>query len=174
MAGTLGSPDPGAPVAEQAKAAATSLATPAGVAEAHGTPTRVALVRTRTGRDAVLVSLAGFGVLFAIVRADGSARADVAISRTLQATGRPLDPLSRLVSWPGFPPESRLIPPGLVAGLWLLGLRLEAAFQLGAWSGALLSTALKALARRPRPARADAIEVVAAPLRGRASRAGTS
>ena len=166
MAATMRSPDPAPPVAEQAKEAAIALASPTGVAEAHATPTRVALVRTRTGRNAVLASLAGFGVLFAIVRAGGSARADVTISRALQETGRPLDPVSRLVSWPGFPPESRLIPPSLVAGLWVLGLRLEAAFQLGAWSGALLSTGLKALARRPRPARADAIEVVAAPLRG--------
>jgi undecaprenyl-diphosphatase len=53
-----------------------------------------------------------------------------------------------------------------VAALWAAGLRLEAGFQLIAWSGALVSEGLKALARRPRPSEADAIEIVAAPLRG--------
>jgi membrane-associated phospholipid phosphatase len=156
----------GAPVTERATAAVAGLAAPTGPAEAHATPPRVALVRTRTGRNAVLASLGAFAVLFALVRAGGSERVDRAISRTLQRLGRPVDPLLRLVSWPGFPPESRIIPPSLVAGLWLIGLRLEALFQLGAWSGALVSSGLKALARRPRPAATDAIEVVAAPLRG--------
>jgi membrane-associated phospholipid phosphatase len=153
-------------VAERATQAAAELAAPTGVAAGRTTPPGVALVRTRTGRNAVLASLAAFTALFAIVRAGGSGRVDRAVSRFLQRAGRPVDPLLRLVSWPGFPPESRLIPPSLVAALWLVGLRLEAVFQLGAWSGALISTALKALARRPRPAQADAIEVVAAPLRG--------
>ena len=153
------------PVAERTSRAAAQLATPSGVAKAHATPPHVALVRTRTGRNAVLASLGGFGILFAVVRGGGSARADHAISRAFQRAGRRFDAGFRLVSWPGFPPESHLIPPSIVAGLWLLGLRLEAVFQLGAWSGAVLSTALKMLARRPRPAQADAIEVVAAPLR---------
>ena len=153
------------PVAERASRAAAELAAPSGVAGAHATPPRLALVRTRTGRNAVLASLGGFGLLFAVVRAGGSARADRVISRALQRAGRRFDAGSRLVSWPGFPPESHVIPPSIVAALWLLGLRLEAVFQLGAWSGAVLSTALKMLARRPRPAQADAIEVVAAPLR---------
>src|SRR3954469_3352852 len=165
-AGTAGNGPAAAPVAERATAAVAELAAPKGPARAHATPPRVALIRTRTGRNAVLASLGAFAVLFGLVRAGGSERVDRAISRTLQRVGRPVDPLLRLVSWPGFPPESRIIPPSLVAGLWLIGLRLEALFQLGAWSGALLSSGLKALARRPRPAATDAIEVVAAPLRG--------
>jgi undecaprenyl-diphosphatase len=158
------------PVPGTAKAAAADavagLAAPAGIAEAHATPPRVALVRTRTGRNAVLASVGAFAALFAVVRAGSSGQVDRAISRGLQRSGRPLDPLLRVVSWPGFPPESRVIPPSIVAGLWLVGLRLEALFQLGAWSTALISSGLKALARRPRPAQADAVEVVAAPLRG--------
>jgi undecaprenyl-diphosphatase len=77
-----------------------------------------------------------------------------------------MGPLLVAVSWPGFPPQSRVIPAAIAVGLWGSGLRLEAAFQLVAWSGALVSEALKATARRPRPAEADAIEIVAAPLRG--------
>jgi undecaprenyl-diphosphatase len=146
--------------------AAAGLAEPAGIAAAHATPARVALVRTRTGRNAVLASLAAFAALFVIVRAGRSGEVDRAVARALQRSGRPLDPLLRVVSWPGFPPESRVIPPSIVVALWMVGLRLEALFQLGAWSTALLSSGLKALARRPRPAHADAVEVVAAPLRG--------
>jgi membrane-associated phospholipid phosphatase len=163
-ASTVTAPDRAATRA--ATNAASDLAAPTGVALAHATPPRVALVRTRTGRNAVLASLGAFAVLFAVVRAGASAGADRAISRALQRAGRRVDPLLRAVSWPGFPPESRLLPPSFVALLWVVGLRLEALFQLGAWSGALISTGLKALARRPRPAQADAIEVVAAPLRG--------
>jgi membrane-associated phospholipid phosphatase len=155
-----------APVAESATRAAADLAAPTGAAQAHATPPRLALVRTRTGRNAVLASLGAFAVLFAIVVGGGSARTDRAISRTVQRFARPFDPILRAISWPGFPPESRFIPPSLVAGLWVVGLRLEAVFQLGAWSGAVVSEALKTLARRPRPAQADAIEVVAGPLRG--------
>ncbi len=157
---------PAMPVAERATRAAAELAVPTGVAQAHATPPRIALVRTRTGRNLVVASLGAFGALFAVVTAGGSARFDRTVSRFLQEAGRPLDRLSRAVSWAGFPPQSRFITPSLVAGLWLVGLRLEAVFQLGAWSGAVLSSAMKALARRPRPAQADAIEVVAAPLRG--------
>ena len=160
------SPVPGPTQASAAADAVAGLAAPAGVARAHATHPRVALVRTRTGRNAVLASLGAFGALFALVRMGGSRDVDRAVSRALQRSGRPLDPLLRAVSWPGFPPESRLIPPSIVGVLWLVGLRLEAIFQLGAWSGALLSSGLKALARRPRPAQADAVEVVAAPLRG--------
>lgn len=156
---------PAAPPGEPARAVA-ELAVPQGPAARRVAPTRVALARTRAGQRAIAASLAGFGALFAVVRANRSAGVDGAISRSIQRHGEPVAPLLRAVSWPGFPPQSRLIPPAITAGLWALGLRLEALFQLGAWSGALLSTGLKALARRPRPSHADAIEVVAAPLRG--------
>jgi undecaprenyl-diphosphatase len=71
----------------------------------------------------------------------------------------------KAVSWPGFPPQSRIIPPVIVASMWGLGLRLEAIFQLVAWGGALLSTAIKSVTRRPRPA-GEQIQVVIAPLGG--------
>src|SRR3954454_38243 len=106
--------DPAAPVAERATAAVADLAAPTGPAAAHATPPRVALIRTRTGRNAVLGSLAAFTVLFGLVRAGDSDRVARVISRSRQHAGRPPDPLFRLVSWPGFPPESRLIPPSLV------------------------------------------------------------
>lgn len=151
-----------APVTE----ALAELAVPAAPAAGHVVPPRVALVRTRAGRWVVAGSFGAFAALFAVVRANRSAGLDAAVSRGVQRLGRPAGPVLRAVSWPGFPPQSRVIPAALVAALWAAGLRLEAGFQLGAWSGALVSEALKALARRPRPAEADAIEIVAAPLRG--------
>ncbi len=146
--------------------AASRLAAATGPAARHAAPPRVALIRTRAGRRAVAVSIAAFAVLFAVVRTGHAAGADRALARRLQELGRPVGPALRAVSWPGFPPQSRLIPPLIVVSLWAVGLRLEALFQLGAWSGAAVSEGLKALARRPRPAETDAIEIVAAPLRG--------
>ena len=70
-----------------------------------------------------------------------------------------------LVSWPGFPPQSRIIPAGLVAGWLVAGLRVEAVVQGMGWGSALLATGVKVLARRPRPI-AGQVNVVIAPLDG--------
>jgi undecaprenyl-diphosphatase len=129
-------------------------------------PARVALVRSRTGRGVMAASLGAFAALFAIVRAKRSVGMDTAVAQGIQRVGRPVAPVLRAVSWPGFLPQSRVIPAALVVALWAAGLRLGAGFQLIAWSGALVSEGLKALARRPRPSEADAIEIVAGPLRG--------
>jgi undecaprenyl-diphosphatase len=107
-----------------------------------------------------------FGILFAFVKQDRSAAFDAAITLRLQRQRHPLlARLMRVVSWPGFPPQSRVIPPVIVSVLWALGLRLEAIFQVVAWGGALVSTAIKSVTRRPRPA-GDGIRVVVAPLGG--------
>jgi membrane-associated phospholipid phosphatase len=71
----------------------------------------------------------------------------------------------RAASWPGFPPQSRLIPPAVMAAWWLAGRRRAAAFQFAAWGGALISTAIKAAIRRPRPLPPE-VRVVVAPLGG--------
>jgi undecaprenyl-diphosphatase len=70
------------------------------------------------------------------------------------------------VSWLGFPPQSRLLPPTYAAVLWVAHFRLEAVFQLAAWGTALLSTIVKAFMRRPRPLAGKDLRVVAAPLGG--------
>jgi undecaprenyl-diphosphatase len=71
----------------------------------------------------------------------------------------------RIASWPGFPPQSRIIPPAITSAFWLAGLRREALFALAAWGSALLSTVVKAVTRRPRPDHPE-IAVVIAPLGG--------
>jgi undecaprenyl-diphosphatase len=141
-------------------------APPGGRSAAVTVPGRTALRRTRWTELATVAALGGFGVLFAMVKAGRSAAFDVALTLRLQRRRHPVFArLLRAVSWPGFPPQSRIIPPAIVSSLWLLGLRFEAIFQVVAWSSALLSTAIKAVVRRPRPA-GSGIEVVVAPLGG--------
>ena len=157
---------PSAPAVERLATEATRLAVPVGAARAATVPPRPALRRARYPLRASLVALGLFGGLFALVKSNRSAELDVAITLRLQRRRHPvLRSLMRAVSWPGFPPQSRLIPPAIVATLWAVGLRLEAVFQVAAWGGALLSTVIKSVARRPRPA-GDSIEVVLAPLGG--------
>lgn len=92
--------------------------------------------------------------------------ADLRVTSRLQAIRAPfLDDLMRMASWPGYPPESRVIPPLVISGWWLAGRRLDAAFQLSAWGTGLLSTALKWVVRRPRPI-APKVLVVRARLLG--------
>lgn len=131
-------------------------------------PDRLALARGRTGLGIVAVSMLAFGVLFALVRRNASASTDAAITLRLQRQGHPLfDGLMRVVSWPGFPPQSRIIPPAISGALWLLGFRLEAFFQLLAWGTSGVSFAFKRIMRRARPGPAfPAIRVVAANIGG--------
>jgi membrane-associated phospholipid phosphatase len=139
-------------------------------AAAH--PDVVAPARTavRRGRVAAIVERAGvigFAAIFALVRARRSEALDLAVTIKVQRRSHPL--LSRLmeaVSWPGFPPQSRIIPPIVIALLVALRLRLEALAMVGAWGTALLSAIVKALMRRPRPVAGVDIRVIAAPLGG--------
>jgi len=121
------------------------------------------------GERVIGTALGLFTALFVAVKANRSAAFDLAVTLKLQERDSPaLGALMRAASWPGFPPQSRLIPPLVVAGLWLSRLRLEAAFQALGWCAALLSTATKAVMKRPRPS-AEAVEglrVVVAPLGG--------
>ncbi len=111
-------------------------------------------------------ALGGFALLYALVNANRSAAADLAITLRLQRRRAPwLSRLLAIVSWPGFPPQSRLIPPLLAGAFWAFGRRTEALFQLLAWGTALLSTLAKAGMRRPRPA-APLVRVVTARLGG--------
>jgi membrane-associated phospholipid phosphatase len=130
-------------------------------------PTPVTVRRGRTASMVAWLGLLGFAGLFALVRAKRSAALDLAITLKLQGRRHPLvERGMAAVSWPGFPPQSRLIPPVAIAGLLALRLRVEAAFLVGAWGTALLSTVLKAFVRRPRPIAGEQLRVVVAPLGG--------
>jgi membrane-associated phospholipid phosphatase len=133
-------------------------------------PSVVARVRERRlhplARRLLVGALGAFGAIFGIVKANRSVAFDLAITLKIQRRRTPaLSALMRAVSWPGFPPQSRLIPPLIVSAWWLAGRRLAAVFQLLAWGGALISTAVKAFVRRERPLPPQ-VQVVVAPLGG--------
>ena len=136
-------------------------------AAAETLPTGPALARGRWASGVALACLAGFFGIFGLVRANRSGAVDLAILLRLQRRRHPL--VSKVLasaSWPGFPPQSRLITPAAIGGLWLLRFRVEAAFQMLAWGTALLSTVIKAAMRRPRPVAGTDLRVVTAPLGG--------
>ena len=157
-----------AAVAETTAAAAGEAVESAARAAHEGAvPTAVALARGRRARVAALAGLVGFGAIFAAVRTHRSEALDLALMLRLQRRQRPwLDRLMEIGSWPGFPPQSRMIPPAVIASLALLRFRTEAAFEAAAWGTALVSTGLKALMKRPRPVAGTDLRVVAAPLGG--------
>jgi undecaprenyl-diphosphatase len=155
--------------AAEAAASATSAAARATVraAAAETLPTRPALARGRGAMALATAGLLGFLGIFGLVQTKRSEAVDLAILLRVQRTRHPL--LSRVIaaaSWPGFPPQSRLITPAAIGGLWLLKFRVEAVFHVLAWGTALLSTVIKAAMRRPRPLAGTDLRVVAAPLGG--------
>jgi membrane-associated phospholipid phosphatase len=130
-------------------------------------PASVAVPRTRVALGVLMVGVGGFATLTALVRRKRLEAVDLAVTMRLQAIRHPwLERAMAVVSWFGFPPQSRLLPPLAAATLWLGHFRLEAALQLAAWGSALLSTAIKAFMRRPRPVAGSDLRVVVAELGG--------
>jgi undecaprenyl-diphosphatase len=115
-------------------------------------PDRLAIARGRNGVLIASVCLGVFGILFTLVRRNRSQAVDAAITLKMQRQKNPyVDRLMHVVSWPGFPPQSRLLPPAFSAALWFLGFRLEAVFQMLAWGTGVISFTVKRAMRRPRP-----------------------
>ena len=125
-----------------------------------------ALRRGRSLAGVVAAGLAGFGAVFAIVRLDPSARLDVALTQLFQRLRDPrLRRAMTLASWPGFPPQSRLIPLAVIAAWLSAGMRAEAATQALAAGSSAIASVMKYIARRPRPV-ASQVAVTIAPLSG--------
>src|SRR5215207_10172541 len=106
-------------------------------------PPRRALARGRGAMAFGLAALAVFAALFSFVKRNPSHAFDLKVTRLLQRVDvRWFDRLMHLVSWPGFPPQSRVIPP-LLSLFWLaLGFPIEAAFQLLAWGSVNISATI--------------------------------
>jgi membrane-associated phospholipid phosphatase len=156
----------GRAIGEAAEAATTDVRPPEPVA-AVVVPPRTALARSRIPTLAAVAGLVGFGALFALVRRDRTVAFDAAVTLRIQASrNRALDGLMTVASWPGFPPQSRLIQPAIIGSLAAIGLRVEAVCQTLAWGTALLSTAVKLFMNRARPIAGKDLRVVAAPLGG--------
>ncbi len=130
-------------------------------------PLSVALPRTRDALLVVIGGVVGFGGLMALVRRKRLEALDLAVTMRLQTMRhRSLERATTAVSWFGFPPQSRLLPPLAITALWLGRFRLEAALQLAAWGSALLSSVVKWFMQRPRPLAGSDLRVVAAALGG--------
>ncbi len=116
-------------------------------------PPRRALARGRGATAFVVFALTVFAGLFAFVKRNRSRWLDLRVTRTLQRVNVTwFDRLMHVVSWPGFPPQSRVIPPLLSLSMLVLGFPIEAAFQLLAWSTGGISASIKRAMGRPRPA----------------------
>jgi hypothetical protein len=125
-----------------------------------------ALARGRSLGGFIVAGLAGFAATFAVVRLDPSARLDVALTQAFQGLrDTRIRQLMRIASWPGFPPQSRIIPLGIIGGWLVAGLRPEAATQAMAAGSSVISSLVKGLVRRQRPV-ATQVSVAIAPLSG--------
>ena len=155
-----------AAAAEAATAVTTDTKPPATIAKVV-VPPRAAIRRSRLPFVVAVVGLAGFGALFALVRQNRTAALDAALTLQIQAARHPaLETAMRAASWPGFPPQSRVIQPVVIGSMAAVGLRLEALCQALAWGTALVSTVVKAFMGRARPVAGTDLRVVAAPLGG--------
>jgi glycerophosphoryl diester phosphodiesterase/membrane-associated phospholipid phosphatase len=98
------------------------------------------------------VLLGLFFMLFRLVRAHKTDRFDATVTAEFQKVKNPrFSRLMHLVSWPGFPPQSRIIP-WLLPIIWLVrGKWLEAVIQGAGWGTGLLSAIFKRKMKRPRP-----------------------
>ena len=122
---------------------------------------------TRFARRVLVVGIAAFAALAAMVQTKQGEAIDRAIAARVQANHDPrLERAMTVVSWFGFPPQSRVLPLTYAAVLWIARFRLEAIFQLAASGSGLMSTIVKAFMQRPRPVAGKDLRVVAAPLRG--------
>lgn len=120
----------------------------------HIDPAHVAPARNLLGLLWAAAAIGVFTALFQNVRRGTTADLDANITHKVQVEGARhgwFDKVMHLVSWPGFPPQSRILPPGIAAALWLRGYRLEAVFQLAAWGTGGVSSVFKRIVKRERP-----------------------
>ena len=126
----------------------------------------MALLRGRNGMLVAGAALLAFGAIFTAVKARRSDGVDIAITLRLQARQhKSLATLMEVVSWPGFPPQSRVIPPLIISTLVVMRMPTEAFFQGLAWGTAGVATVVKGFVQRPRPL-PEQVRVVLAPLGG--------
>ncbi len=120
----------------------------------HIDPARVAPSRNLLGILWAGAAIGVFTALFQNVRKGTTAELDAVITHKVQIEGVRhswFDRTMHVVSWPGFPPQSRTLPPAIAAVLWLRGYRLEAVFQLAAWGTGGVSSVFKRIVKRERP-----------------------
>jgi undecaprenyl-diphosphatase len=100
----------------------------------------------------VVAAMAAFVGLVALVRGGRTSEIDRRVTFALQRRKSPwFARLMQIVSWPGFPPQSRILPLAIPAVIAVAGFPLEAVFQLLGWGTSAISGLTKLIMRRPRP-----------------------
>ena len=98
------------------------------------------------------IALGAFALLFRAVRGGRTVDLDHGATLAIQRRQHPwFSRVMHLVSWPGFPPQSRIIPWLVPLGWLLAGKRTEALFQFLGWGTGVISFAVKSVMQRPRP-----------------------
>lgn len=116
--------------------------------------------RTLSFQIALLSVIGAFAVLTFMVKSTPFFPLDLRITQALQSINSPLFALAmNLISWPGFLPQSAIIPVLVAVLLYSFGLRWEAITSLvAAFLPPLINVAVKEWIRRPRPA-VDLVDV---------------
>jgi undecaprenyl-diphosphatase len=111
----------------------------------------------------VASALTVFGFLARRVSRGDTGELDARITRALQKNNRQwFVTLMHAVSWPGFPPQSRVIPWLLPGAMLAAGRPFQATFQLLGWGTGAISGLVKRIVQRPRP---DPEDILVAPAR---------
>jgi membrane-associated phospholipid phosphatase len=109
--------------------------------------------RTRAFQVALFAAMAAFGVLTFMVKSTPFFPLDLQITKALQSIDSPLFASAmNLISWPGFLPQSAIIPVLVALLIYSFGLQWEAVTTLvAAFLPPLINVAVKDWIRRPRP-----------------------
>jgi len=106
----------------------------------------------RTKIAYVVTAVTAAGLIANVVRGGKTKKLDARITTALQSQRNPtFSKVMHLVSWPGFPPQSRILPLAIPAAIAIFGAPYDAVFQLAGWGTSAVSGVLKQLMRRPRP-----------------------
>src|SRR5512142_3024558 len=107
--------------------------------------------RTILFQGTLIAVASAFTFLMLLVKSTPFFPIDVRITRDIQLISNPaFAALMTAVSWPGFPPQSFIIPLIVVAIIWILGLRWEAiAAVVAAVSSSAIDVLIKDAIQRP-------------------------
>jgi undecaprenyl-diphosphatase len=130
------------------------------VAEKEVTPSPKREYRTWAFQVALFSALGAFAVLTFLVKSTPFFPLDLQITKALQSIDSPLFASAmNLISWPGFLPQSAIIPVLVALLIYRFGLQWEAITTLvAAFLPPVLNVMVKDWIRRPRPA-ADLVDV---------------
>lgn len=107
----------------------------------------------RSLKTAYVIGAAATSALIAVgVKSGATQELDERVTRRIQKISLPgFDQLMHAVSWPGFPPQSKILPMLIATSMLAAGRPLEAFFQLMGWGTGAISGSVKRTMKRPRP-----------------------